>query len=144
MAITGGTRFGPGTVSFTATGGTAEQFEAEVTGGGVTHSYDDVDQATRMIDTSKRPPSRVRGPDGVKLNLVNNLTATGLYAFLVEHDLETAQLEFTPHTADGASWAGEVTLQLPAEVNASEWGEELKSELTLTAVSLFTFTPAGA
>jgi len=134
--------FGPGTVTFTwPGGGAAEHYECEVTGGAVTHSYEDVDQATRLCDTVKRPPRKVRAGDGIKLSLATSLDADGLYARLQEHDLETVEIEFVPNTAAGAGWAGTVVAQLPSEVSASEWGADLDAEIELSSSGTFTFTP---
>lgn len=138
-----GVAFGPGTVTFTwPGGGVAEHYECEVTSGSISHSYEDVDQATRLCDTVKRPARRVRVGDGITLSLVTSLDADGLYARLHEHDLEEVQVEFVPNTAVGAGWSGTVVAQLPSEVSAGEWGSDLEAEIELQSPGLFEFTPA--
>lgn len=134
--------FGPGTVTFGTAPG--QSFECEVTGGKVTHAYEEVEQRTRLCDTAARNPRKVRASDGLSLDLVNDLTAAGLYAYIHANDLADVPVEFVPNTADGAKWAGTVTLLLPAEIGAGEWGEELASTVELPAVGTLTFTPATA
>lgn len=131
--------FGPGTVTL---GDTPNNFECEVTGGSVTHSYEETESKTRLCDTAPRPAALSAGNDTLKLSLVNDLTASGMYAYLHAHDLETVPVTFTPNTAAGASWAGTVRLALPAEIGADEWGADLESEVEFTAAGRLTFTPA--
>lgn len=135
--------FGPGTVHVTfPDGSAAEDFSCEVNGGSITHSYEDVDQKTRLCDTTKRPSRRVRGADGLKLSLSNDLTAEGLYARLHANDLKVATMEFTPNTIDGATWSGQIACSLPEEIGGGEWGEDIESEVELQSPGIFDFTPA--
>jgi hypothetical protein len=135
--------FGPGTCKFTIA---AAEYpvETEVTGGSVKHSYSEVERKAVLADTVKPSPRLLRDADALSLELLNDLSADGLYALIQAHDLETAQVTFTPNTPGAASWAGTVTLRLPDEIGASEWGEDITSTIELPAAGTFTFTPAGA
>jgi len=128
-------QFGPGTVTFD--GG---NFECEVSGGSVTHSYTETEKKAALCDTSAPPPTKQRGPDGLKLSLVNDLTDSGLYAYIHDNDLATVAVEYTPNTASGASWAGDVVLSLPDEIGAGAWGDDIESEVEFTSPSQFVFT----
>jgi hypothetical protein len=139
-----GVPFGPGTVTFTWGAAAPENFECEVTGGSIAHSYEDVDQATRLCDTVKRPPRKVRAGDSLKLSLAPDFDAASLYSRLQEHDLEPAAIEFVPNTVDGPTWSGTVVCTLPDEVSAGGWGEDLEAEVELMSTGTFVYTPAGA
>ena len=136
-------KFGPGTVTITWDGDTPTSIECEVTGGGVGHNYDTVSQATRLCDTTKRPDRLVRAGDTLSLDVTPDFDGPSVYSAFHEHDLEDAQIVFTPNTATGASWAGTVTTQLPSEVSAAEWGEDFTGTIELQSTSTFVFTPAG-
>ena len=138
-------QLGPGTLSITVpAGGTAAAFECEVSGGSITHSYEEVDSPTRLCDTAKRKPNKVRGPDGVRMAVANDLSAAGLYALCQANDLAVADLEYIPNTDDGASWAGEIELSLPAEIGADEWGADIESEFEWSSIGPLTFTASTA
>lgn len=132
------TVLGDGTLSFTV--GTASSFEGEVLGAKVTHEYEDVGEARTMLDGTVRPATK-RRTDGLTASVENDLTASGLYAFLVANDLKQATFEFVPNTTDGAKWTGTVELALPSEVGADEYGAPIVSDIELAGVGAFVFTP---
>ena len=134
------TTFGPGTITL---GTTPVDFSGEVLGGKVTHAYEDIGEARTMLNGDVRPASRKR-TDGLTFNLENDLTAAGLYQYLVTNDLQTVAFDFTPNDADAASWAGEIVLTLPADIGADEFGAALASAVEWAGVGAFTFTPATA
>ena len=132
------TPLGPGTVTI---GTTPLDFSAEVTGAKITHDYEDVGEAFTTLDGTNYPATRQKA-DGFTATLVNDLTAAGLYAYLQLHDLETVDFEFTPNTGAGGSWAGQVTLTLPAEIGADDFGANMASEVDWSAVGALVFTAA--
>lgn len=134
--------FGPGTVVITIAS-TQHSVEAEVSGGAVLHSYSESDRKAVLADVSKPSARILRDADSIRLDLVNDLTADGLYALIQANDLAVAEVTYTPNSAAAASWDGSVTLRLPDEVGASEWGDDIASTVTLPAVGTFTFTPAA-
>jgi len=136
------TPFGPGTVTFTIDA-SETPVSAEVTGGAVLHSYSETERKAVLSDTVKPSAKLIRDADALRLDLVNDLGTSGLYSLIQNNDLVVAEVVFTPHTATGASWAGSVTLRLPDEVGAGEWGEDMASTVELPAVGTFTFTPAS-
>jgi len=127
--------FGPGTVTFDS-----GAFSCEVTGGSVTHSYTETERAATLCDTSQPPPTRQPGNDTLKLSLVNDLTTGGLYSYLHSNELNVVPMEWTPNTANGASWTGTVTLTLPDEIGAGAWGDDITSDVELVSPGRFTFT----
>lgn len=135
--------FGPGTVSFNISGSDVS-VEAEVTAGSVKHNYTENDRKATLADAVKPSAKILRDADALSLELVNDLTAGGLYALIQANDLAVATVSYEPNTADGASWSGSVTLRLPDEIGAGEWGEDISSTVELPAVGTFTFTEAGA
>jgi hypothetical protein len=135
--------FGPGTVSVKVGAGAAKQFEAECKSAAITHEYEDVGENTTYMDGHTHGGSKSR-TDGFKASLDNNLGAAGLYKFLVDNDLSEADLEYTPNTGAGAKWAGKVTLTLPSELGADEYGAVLASDVEWAGVGTFTFTAATA
>lgn len=137
------TILGPGTVSVKVGTGTAHQFEAECRSASITHSYEDIGEAVTYLDGHTHGGSKSR-TDGFKAALDNDLGASGLYSFLHTHDLADATLEYTPNSADQAKWAGTVTLTLPSEIGADEFGAPLASEVEWSAVGKLVFTPAAA
>ena len=128
-------QFGPGTVTFDG-----DAFECEVSGGAVTHSYTETERKAALCDTSAPPPTKQRGPDGLKLSLVNDLTESGMYAYLHANDLSTVAVEYVPNTASGAKWSGDVTLTLPDEIGAGAWGDDIESDVEFSSPSQFVFT----
>jgi hypothetical protein len=137
------TTLGPGTVKVGGDAG-GVSFECEVIGATITHEYADSDKRT-MLCGDVRGGAAARS-DGFTADLENDLSAAGLYAYLIAHDLEVQPFTFTPNTADGATWAGKVTLTLPDEVGADEFGAPLAGKITWAAADTgrFTFTPTKA
>lgn len=129
--------FGPGTVTLTAI-----DFSCEVTGGAVTHAYDETESKRKLCGTITAA-TRTR-KDGVKFDLENDLDAAGLYATLAglgENPAPTP-IEYTPNTAAGASWSGTVVPLLPSEIGASAYGDPIASSVEWPAVGLLDFTPS--
>lgn len=140
------TKLGPGKITI----GTAPfDFSCEVRGGAVTHDYDTEDPETMLCgDVVSGKATRT---DGLTFQLYNDLTDTGLYAYLIAHDLESVDFEYTPNTdttnAGGdtitpAKWSGTVRLTLPDEVGADEYGANIESEVEWEGVGHFTFAAA--
>jgi hypothetical protein len=134
------TMFGPGTVTV---GAAPLEFSCEVLGGKVTHAYEDVGESRTMLCGTVRPASKTR-TDGLAFELENDLTAAGLYSYLLANDLTSQPFVYTPNTADAASWAGSVQLTLPAEIGADQFGSPIVSAVEWAGVGAFTFTPAAA
>ena len=88
--------FGPGTITI---GATPLDFTCEVLGGKVTHTYADVGDARTMLCGTKRPSSKDR-TDGLAFEVENDLTAAGLYAYLMTNDLTEQDFDYTPNTAN--------------------------------------------
>lgn len=130
--------FGPGTMTI---GATPLAFECEVLGGRVTHAYEDVGESRTMLCGTARPASKKR-TDGLSFALENDLSASGLYAYLVTNDLAEAPFAYEPNTANGATWTGTVQLTLPGDIGADEYGAPIVSAVEWGGVGLFTFTPA--
>jgi hypothetical protein len=128
---------GPGTVTI----GTAPlDFTCEVVGAAITHSYEETsEQRTRLCgDVVAAQETRT---DGFTASVENDLSAAGLYDFLQNNDLTTQALSFTPNTADGAKWDGQVTAKLPSSIGADEFGAPIASDIEWTAVGLLNWTP---
>jgi hypothetical protein len=132
------TPFGPGTITL---GATPLDFSCEVLGGKVTHTYEEVGESRTMMCGTERPASRKR-LDGLGFDVENDLTAAGLYQYLLTGDLTTVAFAYTPNTAKGAKWAGSVQLTLPGEIGASEYGAPIVSSVEWEGVGAFTFTAA--
>lgn len=131
------TPLGPGKLTL----GTApEDFTGEFLGAGITHEYEDVGDKRTMLDGTPRLPGSTRS-DGFKGSVENDLTAAGLYAYLVAHDGEDVALTYSPRLAGGAEWVGTVKCRLPGEIGADEFGSPVASDVELPGVGLFTFTP---
>ena len=131
------TVLGDGTLTL---GATPADFSGEVLGASVGHEYEDVGSARTMLDGTIRPAGQKR-TDSFSASVENDLTAAGLYAFLQTNDLAEVALVFTPNTSDGAKWEGTVVVTLPGEVGSDEYGAPLVSDIELTGVGTFTFTP---
>lgn len=138
-------RFGPGTITI---GGAAVDggvdFSCEVMGGKIQHSYESVGAARTPLCGTPKPAGR-RREDSVTLQLENDLTSEGVYAYCLSlgEDPAPKEIEFTPNTADGASWSGTVVPLLPGDIGADEYGAALTSSVTWPAVGLLQFTPAA-
>ena len=130
-------KFGAGTVTFD--GGS---YECEVSGGAVIHTYEERDVTPTLCNVEAQAPEKVEGPDSLKLSLVNDLTVSGFYNYLHTNDLQVATFVWTPNTQSGASWAGDVVLNLPDEIGAGAWGDDIESEVEFSSpAGRFTFTP---
>lgn len=138
--MAGYTLLGPGTVKLGPTE-TATDFSGEVVGAKILHTYEESGEARKMLDGTDRPTSRTR-TDGFSASIENDLTAAGLYQFLVTNDLDQVQLQFTPNTAAGAKWVGTVVLALPGEIGTDKFGNPIVSDVSWGGVGVFTFTPA--
>lgn len=137
------TYLGPGTLEIGLVAGTLTDFSCEISGGHVTHAYEDVGDARTMLCGTAKPASKVR-TDGLTFGLENDLTASGLYQFLMTNDLADAFFNYVPNTVGAASWDGKVQLTLPADIGSDEFGSPIVSDLELAGVGAFTFTPATA
>lgn len=138
------TEFGPGTVTV----GTAPlDFSCEVLGGKIGHEYEDVG-STRTTLCGERRGARKRRTDRVKLKLENDLTAAGLYAWLQTRpdpvNPASEAITYTPNTAGGAHWDGDIFPTLPAEIGADEFGAPIASEVDWEADGLLAFTAETA
>lgn len=134
------TLLGPGTLTI---GATPSDFSCEVLGGKVTHAYEDIGEKRTMLCGTEKAASKKR-TDGLTFNLENDLTAAGLYQFLMTNDLTTQVFDYTPNTDGAASWAGSVQVTLPADIGADEYGQPIVSAVEWEGVGAFTFTPATA
>jgi hypothetical protein len=146
MAESTSVALGPGTMTLHVKSDTAGQpvdFACEVANASITHTYADVGEAKTMLCGHSKGTSRAR-TDGFTASLENDLTDTGLYNLLIEHDMKVAELVYTPSTEAGASWAGDVTLALPATIGADKFGAPIVSDIQFTSPGKFTFTPAPA
>lgn len=132
------TVLGDGTLTL---GETPQDFSGEVLGATITHEYEDIGNERTLLDGTVRPASQKR-TDGFTASVESDLTATGLYQYLVTNDLDEVALAFTPNTADGAQWAGTVVATLPGSVGSDEYGAPIVADVELTGVGAFTFTPA--
>lgn len=132
------TVLGDGTLTL---GETPQDFSGEVLAAAVTHEYEDIGDARTMLNGDERAATRKR-TDGFTADVENDLTATGLYQYLVNNDLTEVALVFTPNTTDGASWEGTVVATLPGEVGSDEYGNPIVSSIELDAVGTLTFAPA--
>jgi len=124
-------------------GATLYSFDCEVLGGKVTHTYEEIGSARTLLCGDERPISRKR-TDGLTFNLENDLTDSGLYAYLVTNDLTEVPFAYEPNTETGASWTGTVQLTLPADIGADAFGAPIISSVSWSGVGAFTFTPGTA
>lgn len=132
------TPFGPGTITVGATG-TETDFSGEVLGGSVTHEYSEIGESRTMLDGSVRAATSTR-TDGLTFSVENDLTAAGLYAYCEANDGDDVPFVYTPNTDAAASWAGTITVSLPASVGADEFNAPIVSDVEWTGVGKFTFT----
>lgn len=137
------TPLGPGTVTV---GSSPLDFSCEVVGAKITHEYEEVsEQKTRLCgDVVAAQQER---SDGFTADIENDLTAAGLYAYLQANDLTNQPFTFIPNTGVGAvtqaEWSGTVTVTLPGEVGADEFGQPIASSIEWTAVGALAFTAAA-
>jgi hypothetical protein len=136
------TKFGPGTVTIGTDPDTIE-ISCEVLGGKITHEYEEVGEARTMMCGEERGTSD-KQKDGVTLQLENDLTAAGVYAYIQGLPVgSTKAISYIPNTVDAAKWDGIVKLRLPADIGADEFGAPITSEVTWPAIGTFNFTAAG-
>lgn len=135
------TPLGPGTLELGLDEATLTDFSCEILGGKVTHAYEDVGDQRTMLCGTVRAASKVR-TDGLGFTVENDLSAAGLYQFLLTNDLKDAFFSYTPNTAGAASWKGKVQATLPGEIGADEFGSPIVSEVEWLGVGAFTFTAA--
>lgn len=133
------TILGPGTLTVGTPG---NDFSCEILGGRITHEYEELVARRTPLCGNEKPAARKRN-DGLTFTLENDLSADGLYQWLVTNDLTTQAFVFTPNTADGAKWEGEFLATLPTDVGADEYGAPIGSTVTWEGVGAFTFTAAA-
>jgi hypothetical protein len=128
---------GPGTLTL----GTAPtDFSCEVMGGQITHEYNTVGEARTPLCGTEKPAAETRS-DGAQFSIENDLSAAGLYKYLIDNDLRSVAFAYTPNTVHGAKWAGTVVAKLPGSIGADSFGSPIVSEVVLPGVGTFTFTP---
>lgn len=133
---------GPGTLKLGPTA-TATDFSCEVSGGKVTHAYEEIGESRTMLCGTVKPASQTRN-DGLAFELENDLGAAGMYAFLHANDLTEVDFEYVPNTVAGAKWAGKIVATLPGEIGADAFGAPIASAVEWAGVGKFTFTPSTA
>lgn len=134
---------GPCTIEITAPpAGTGVDFAGEFLNVFILHVYEEIGERRVMLDESVRAAAKSRA-DGVRGDVENDLTGAGLYKFLYDHDLETATVTVT-QTGSGASWTGDMSLSLPTEIGADEFGAPVASSIEFEGAGKATFTPATA
>jgi len=116
-------------------------FSGEVLGASINHSYEDIGEERTLLDGTIRP-AQTKQTDSFAASCENDLTAAGLYQYLQSNNGDEVEFSFVPNTADGATWAGTVKLQLPANIGSDEYGSPIVSDLELPGVGVFAFTPA--
>jgi hypothetical protein len=134
---------GPGTLKLGTADPATTDFSCEIVGGQVTHSYEDIGEQRTMLCGDVKAAARQR-TDGLAFEVENDLSATGLYKFLIDNDLSEVFFDYTPNTSAAASWAGKIVATLPAEVGADQFGSPIVSAVEWVGVGTFTFTPAAA
>ena len=135
------TPYGPGTLTYTiGEPGSPVSFAQETKGGGIEHEYTEVGEDTTYLDGTEDPASELRA-DHFTADCDFDLGPTGFYAFLFENDLATAAVEFSPHTATGAKWAGDVRVKLPDGVKGEKFGAKMSGTVKHSFVGPCTFTP---
>lgn len=133
--------FGPGTLTLGED--PATDFSCEVSGGRVTHAYEEIGSARTMMCGTVRPASRAR-TDGLSFDVENDLAGTGLYQYLLTNDMAEVPFSYTPNNASGAAWTGVIVATLPGEIGADEFGSPIVSTVEWAGVGAFQFTPATA
>ena len=137
------TTLGPGTISVKVGTTSTHDFSGECRSATITHAYEEVGESRKMLDGTTRASGQ-RRTDGIKASVENDLTAAGLYKFLLDNDGKLAEVTYTPNTSAGAKWviAG-LPLRLPDELGADEFGATLASDIEW-AGGTAAFTPATA
>jgi hypothetical protein len=132
---------GPGTLKLGTADPATTDFSCEIVGGTVTHAYEDIGEQRTMLCGDVKAAARQR-TDGLSFEVENDLTAAGLYKFLMDNDLSEVFFEYTPNTAAAAAWAGKIVATLPAEIGADQFGSPIVSAVEWVGVGTFEFTPA--
>ena len=145
-------RFGPGQLSLTPTGGgAAVQFECQIKGGGVSHAYEETAAEQAYLGADCVEPAKQARTDSLSFDIDHSLDDSGLYAFCLNNDLQPVDFVYTPDTANGettpASWSGTVLCTLPDGVQGSESGGLLSGSVEWAqsvsgTAGNFTFTAA--
>ncbi len=136
------TKFGPGTLTYTISGGTAVEFAQEVKGVTMSHSYETSGDPVTYLDGSSDLPGSTRA-DGITAEVDMDLTETGFYNFCFVNDGQQANVVYVPNTVDGASWSGIVQIALPEDVAAESFGSKISGSISHQFVGAVAFTPAG-
>lgn len=137
------TPLGPGTLKVGLEETSLTDFSCEVLGGKVTHTYEEVGEQRTMLCGDVKSAAKIR-TDGLNLSLENDLSAAGMYQFLLTNDLKDVFFDYIPHTAGAAGWKGKVQATLPGEIGADEYGSPIVSDVEWLGVGAFTFTAATA
>lgn len=132
------TNLGPGTLKL---GDTPTDFSCEVVGAKITHEYEEVSESRTRLCGDVIAASESRS-DGFQASIENDLSAQGMYKYLLDNDLKQVAFEFVPNTPGGATWDGTIVAKLPATIGADEYGAPIASDVEWNAVGTFTFTPA--
>lgn len=144
-------KFGPGTLTMNPQG-TADTFECQVTGGGVVHSYEEVQEQKDYLGAGCQEAARTERTDALQFDIDHDLYAGGLYYFSLQNDRTAVDFEYVPDTGMGsatpASWTGTVEVRLPDGVQGDEVGAFLSGSIEWTQSIAgdsgnFTFTPAA-
>ena len=130
-------RFGPGTLTLTPTGGgTGTGYECQVKSGGVAHSYEEISAAVEYLGDGCSQPAVQQRSDSISFDIDHDLYETGLYAFCLANDLAEIDFVYTPDVSHGAttpaSWSGTVLCTLPDGVQGSESGGLLSGAVEWT------------
>ena len=141
-------KFGPGTVTATAVGGSAYQFECQVKGVEITTEYTEVSEEVVYLggrDAGCYESAVQERKDSISMDIDHDLTATGLYQWCQTYDLQEADVVYVPNTAMGtetpAAFALRVVVTSP-NVNADEYGVRLDGTIEWAGVGKVDFTPA--
>ena len=134
------TPLGDGTLTV---GTTPNDFSCEVQGWKVTHAYEEVGSSRTMLCGTERPASKRRA-DGMTGTIENDLSAAGMYSYLLTNDLTEQVVTFTPNTAAGATWVLTCQLTLPADIGADEYGAPIVSSVEWAGVGQVDFTESTA
>jgi len=137
------TTWGPGTVTYTINAGTPTSFEQEVKAATIGHEYEEVGESVTYLDGSSEPAGETRA-DTLSLDCDFDLGSAGFYNFLYTNDLQVATVEYTPNTAVGASWSGDVKIKLPDGAAADEFAAKISGTVEHAFVGPVTFTAAAA
>ena len=138
-------KFGPGTLVLDPAG-TAVNFECQVKSFTVAHEYEEIAEEVKYLGADCVEPATQERGDSIAFDIDHDLSATGLYAWALNNDLQTVAFEYVPNTTMGtvtpAKWAGSVVVTVP-NAEADEYGARLAGTVEWAGVGAFTFTPAA-